>query len=123
MSATAASGVPTSLKVTSGPSTDTEINIDTPLGKYFARFNQNSLDAKIKDGARGLDIGGGDLQISFRRTVRVPTQSANGMPSKLPYEMGSFPLYNVSEFSNLPRQMIERGGVFMPMYRMSFTLL
>ena len=34
------------LKVTSGPSTDVEVNIDTPLGKYSVKFNSNSLDAK-----------------------------------------------------------------------------
>lgn len=120
MPTTSAYDIPNSLKVTSGPSTGSEINIDTPLDKYFARFS--SLDAKIKDSE--LHIGNGNLRISFRRTVRVPTQTADGQPSCLPQGLGRFPLYNVAEFPNLPRQMMEKGGVFMPMYRMfSITLL
>ena len=121
MSTTRASNIPNSLKVTSGPSTDTEINIDTPLGKYFSRFRSNSVDAKIKDSE--LHIARGDLKITFRRTVRVPAQTVDGKPSRLPLGMGPFPLYNVAEFPNLPPQMIEKGGVFMPMYRKSSITL
>ena len=124
MSATTSSNIPNSLKVTSGPSTDAEINIDTPLGKYFARFNPNSLDAKINGGKETkLHIGGDDLQISFRRSVRVPAQKVDGLPSYLPPGLGLFPLYNVAEFPNLPRRMIEKGGVFMPIYRTSSLTL
>ena len=119
MSTTTASLIPRSLKVTSGPSTDAEINVDTPLGKYFARFNPNSLDAKIDTDE--LHIGEGDLRISFRRTIRVPTQTVDGQLSQLPPGLGSFPLYNVAEFPNIPRQMVEKGGAFMPMYRTSST--
>ena len=118
MSNTTAFSIPNSLKVTSGPSTDTEINIDTPLVKYFARFNSNSnpLQAKFKSGE--LQIGEGDLRISFRRTVRVPPNSVDVKPSSLPQGLGRFPLYSVADFPNLPRQMIEKRGFFMPMYRM-----
>ena len=114
-------GFPNRLKVTSGPSTDAEINIDTPLRKYLARWNPSLLDAKIEDNE--LLIGEGDLEISFRRTVRVPAHEVDGKPSHLPPGMGRFPLYNVAEFSNFPRQMIEKGGVFMPMYRKSSITL
>ena len=120
MSTTTASNIPNSLKVTSGPSTDTEINIDTSFGRYFARFNPNSLDAKIRDST--LDIGERDLQISFNRTVRVPAQKADGQPSSLPPGLGQFPLYNVAEFPNLPHRMVAKGGAFMPMYRTSSTI-
>ena len=123
MSDTTASNIPTSLKVISGPSTETEINIDTPLGKYFARFNPNSLDAKINKDTDELYIGEGALRISFRRTIRVPTQTVDGRLSQLPPGLGSFPLYNVAEFPNLPRRMIEKGGAFMPMYRTSTITL
>lgn len=117
MSTTATFNIPKSLKVTSGPSTNTEINIDTPFGKYFARFNPNSLDASIE--CSTLDIGEGDLKISFRRTVRVPAQNVDDEPSCLPPNLGPYPLYNVAEFPNLPRWMIEKGGAFITMYRMS----
>ena len=116
MSTKAASKIPSSLRVTSGPSTDTEIHIDTPLGKYFARFHSNPFDAKIKNSELFI----GDLQISFRRTVRVPAQTVDDQPSRLPPDLGPFPLYNVAEFSNLPHQMIQKGGCLMPMYRTFF---
>ena len=121
MSTKATSKIPNSLEVTSGPSTDDEINIDTPLVKYFARFHSNSFDAKIKNSE--LFIGEGDLRISFRRTIRVPTQTVDDQPSRLPPDLGPFPLYNVAEFSNLPYQMRQKGGAFMPMYRTSFITL
>ena len=120
MPTTAASKIPNSLKVTYGPSTDSEINIDTSLGKYFARFHSNLFDSKIKNSE--LFIGEGDLRISFRRTVRVPSGAVD-KPSRLPPDLGPFPLYNVAEFSNLPHQMIEKGGALMPMYRTFFITL
>ncbi len=55
------------------------------------------------------------LSISFQRTVRVPD---NQDISALPPGLGAFPLYPVSEHaSNLPTDMVAKGGVFSPMYR------
>ena len=141
MSTATASRTPKRLKVTSSPSTDVEINIDTPLAKYFARFSPNVLDAEIVSndlrvgrctwwdrcnpklfGAKikcsELSIGKGNLRISFMRTVRIPNR-VDAQPGNLPQGMDEFPLYNVADFPNLPRRMREKGGALMPIYRMS----
>jgi len=56
----------------------------------------------------------GDLDISFRRTVRVPD---NQQISKLPPDLGKFPLFQVKDYaSKMPAEMAAKGGLFMPMY-------
>jgi hypothetical protein len=56
-----------------------------------------------------------DLEISFRRTVRVPD---NHQISHLPPDLGTFPLKPVSNhFETLPTEMVAKGGLFFPMYR------
>ncbi|KIY01351.1 uncharacterized protein Z520_02903 [Fonsecaea multimorphosa CBS 102226] len=55
------------------------------------------------------------LQISFKRTVRVPDNSGT---SQLPPDLGNFPLYKVQTYANsLPPEMVAKGGVFLPMYQ------
>ena len=55
------------------------------------------------------------LRISFHRTVRVPDDDKD---HDLPPSLGRFPLFNVSAFaSTLPQDMVEKGGVFFPMYQ------
>ncbi|KAI1456079.1 hypothetical protein F4805DRAFT_468314 [Annulohypoxylon moriforme] len=56
-----------------------------------------------------------DLDISFRRTIRVPD---NAGESKLPPDLGQFPLFKVRDYAHrLPPEMTAKGGVFMPMYQ------
>lgn len=55
------------------------------------------------------------LDISLQRTIRVPD---NAKTYNLPPDMGEFPVYNVSDFaSKLPASLVEKGGVFIPIYR------
>lgn len=58
---------------------------------------------------------GGDLRISFRRTIRVPD---NHQESFLPPDLGAFPLKRVSQYADkLPPRMSANGGLLFPMYR------
>lgn len=55
------------------------------------------------------------LRISFRRTIRVPD---NKELSKLPPDLGGFQLHKVQDYTErLPRNLVEKGGVFFPMYQ------
>lgn len=55
------------------------------------------------------------LAISFHRTIRVPD---NAQVSQLPPSLGSFPLYKIHDYaSRLPKDMVDKGGVFFPMYQ------
>lgn len=54
------------------------------------------------------------LDISFRRTVRVPD---NGRRYDLPPDCGAFPLFSTKRFQkNLPKDIADTGGVFLPIY-------
>ncbi|KAG1767368.1 hypothetical protein EV702DRAFT_1147118 [Suillus placidus] len=87
---------------------DFQINPRELLSAQLPRNNDES-------GADSLSIDSGSLTIYFRRTVRVP-ETAN--PNRLPPGLGSFPLYNVAEFSHvLPQNMVEKGGLFIAMYQ------
>ncbi|KAF2865627.1 integral membrane protein [Massariosphaeria phaeospora] len=55
------------------------------------------------------------LEITFRRTIRVPD---NQHISNLPPSLGKFPLKPVSKFADkMPRDMAAKGGLFLPMYQ------
>lgn len=55
------------------------------------------------------------LEISFHRTIRVPD---NEQVFQLPPNLGSFPLYKIQDYaSSLPQDMVEKDGVFFPMYQ------
>lgn len=57
----------------------------------------------------------GALKIMFQRTVRV---SDNGSENNLPPGLGTFSLYNLSDYkSTLPSAMSDKGGYFLPMHR------
>ncbi|KAI0124148.1 integral membrane protein [Xylariales sp. AK1849] len=77
--------------------------------------------AKFSCGVRGDAIKITDnlskakLDITFRRTIRVPD---NAGASKLPPDLGKFPLYKVHDYaSKLPAKIAATGGVFFPMYQ------
>lgn len=70
---------------------------------------------KVQDVIQIEDASGEELEISFRRTVRVPDGDGE---SDLPPSMGKFPLYSVASYEDkLPAPMALKGGVFLPMYR------
>jgi hypothetical protein len=53
--------------------------------------------------------------IGFQRTLRIPDDNRT---YPLPAGLGHFPLHHVDDFANnVPRQWLERGGVFLPMYQ------
>ena len=59
------------------------------------------------------------IDISFQRTIRVPD---NNDTSELPPSMGTFPLYSVTKYHDrLPTDMVNKGGLFFPMYRTSIS--
>jgi hypothetical protein len=61
-----------------------------------------------------IDVDG-CLSISFHRTIRIPDDD-DSYP--LPPSLGPFPLLNVYDFkSSLLRDAVEKGDVFIPMYR------
>ncbi|KAG2126067.1 hypothetical protein DEU56DRAFT_892141 [Suillus clintonianus] len=112
------------VKLTSGKSSynqnDFQINQDEPLISFFNHcLPREPLSAQLprhdnEFGADSLSIND-SLTISFRRTIRVPE---TGKSNNLPPGLGSFPLYNVSEFSHiLPQDMVEKGGLFLAMYQ------
>ncbi|KAG2074939.1 hypothetical protein BDR04DRAFT_1070838 [Suillus decipiens] len=113
------------IKLTSGKSlygpNDFQINEDESLISFFNHcLPREPLSAKLPRngtdcGAGCLSIDCGSLEIFFRRTIRVPETNR---PSNLPPGLGTFPLYNVAEFSHvLPRDMVEKGGLFFAMYQ------
>jgi len=56
-----------------------------------------------------------DLSISFQRTVRV---SDNNSTNDLPPDLGSFPLFETSDYQEtLPSQIAAKGGYLLPMHR------
>jgi len=56
-----------------------------------------------------------NLIISFHRTLRVPDDNEQ---HALPPGLGRFPLFNVQAFkANLPQDMVEKGGMLLPMYQ------
>ena len=56
-----------------------------------------------------------DFTISFQRTLRIPV---DGKQYPLPPGLGKLPLYRVEDYaSKLPKEWVEQGGVFMPMYQ------
>jgi hypothetical protein len=60
------------------------------------------------------------FDIAFMRTIRVPD---DGKVHKLPPGLGQFPLFNIASFKDrLPQDMIDKGGIFFPIYREYFIL-
>jgi len=75
----------------------------------------NSLDDTVVTGAATEIVVDKKLKISFHRTVRVPDDNKQ---HALPPGLGCFPLFNVGAFkSSLPQDMVEKGGIFLPMYQ------
>ena len=73
-------------------------------------------------GAGWLDlvtIDAEKLQISFRRTIKVPD---NDDTSLLPPNLGTFPLYSVDALDEkLPDGMATKGGILFPIHSGAFN--
>lgn len=75
----------------------------------------SSLGHKSIRVSYGCDV----LDISFRRTVRVPD---NGDAYDLPPDCGPFPIFSIKQnASKLPKEMTSKGGLFIPIYGKSIT--
>ena len=97
------------------------INIDDSL-IHFANLEDGqgqSVEACLglatsTSGFQALEVDR-NLQIKFHRTVRMPDDNRL---HHLPPSLGTFPLYNVSAFSDhLPEHIAKSGGVFFPMWQ------
>ncbi|KAJ4139747.1 hypothetical protein NW768_001091 [Fusarium equiseti] len=70
-----------------------------------------SPTTKVRNGFFQMD----DLEIHFRRTLRVPK---NRDSNDTPKEFGHFVLYKVDDYAGkLPLSMAQEGGLFIPMYQ------
>ncbi|RPB20365.1 ubiquitin-domain-containing protein [Terfezia boudieri ATCC MYA-4762] len=83
---------------------------------YTVQFLVISEDVDIVSARNDFDALTPDsITISFHRTVRVPDDNKQ---HELPPNLGCFPLFNVAAFkSSLPQDMVEKGGMFLPMYQ------
>jgi len=60
------------------------------------------------------------LEVTFHRTLRMPDDKKL---HSLPQSLGIFPLFNVDAFSSqLPDHVIERSGIFFPMWQRGKSL-
>ncbi len=76
---------------------------------------ESSENTKAKDVLQVHRACGDELEISFRRTIRVPDGKDN---SELPPDLGTFPLYSAADYQRtLPQVIAAKGGGFFPMYR------
>lgn len=78
----------------------------------------NQLGIRLAEGRESIIIEryqGEQLEISLRRTIRVPD---NGKAYNLPPGCGAFPLYSVDDHrTQLSGDMVAKGGLFIPVYR------
>lgn len=107
----------------SGPGkTRLTINENESLVSFFNKVYHGeevacSIDTdRVSTNCISLDAGSGKLDISFKRTIRVPDDRKT---HNLPPGLGEFPIFNIAKFSKtLPLDTVEKGGVFIAMYRM-----
>lgn len=81
-----------------------------------SREETSATSINIRRGWQNL-TSPNSLSIEFKRTIRV---SDNNNTNDLPPSLGSFPLYQTSDYlETLPLPMAAKGGYFLPMHRMS----
>ncbi|KAJ0335267.1 hypothetical protein COL922a_009470 [Colletotrichum nupharicola] len=54
------------------------------------------------------------LDIHLNRTIRVPD---NRDTNSLPPGLGQFPLFKIRDYPGMPKDILEKGGIFFPMYQ------
>ncbi|KAK2752334.1 hypothetical protein FQN55_007374 [Onygenales sp. PD_40] len=70
----------------------------------------HGMDCSLAQSQDAIALNGGNLQVSFHRTIRVP---AIDTPFHLPPHLGRFPLYSVKQFDQrLPEHIVSTGGLF-----------
>jgi hypothetical protein len=101
------------------------INCHETLASFFSNLAPSSLETDLvsssNKSANFLDTVRVRLgkersfEIDFMRTVRVPD---DGKVYNLPPGLGRFPLFNIASFQDqLPREMVDKDGIFLPVYR------
>ncbi|OQO11829.1 hypothetical protein B0A48_03556 [Cryoendolithus antarcticus] len=84
-------------------------------GGYLGRKGQRIHDGLFISRQGKPDEYSQRLHISFKRTIRV---SDNDGTADLPPDLGNFPLYDVSKYSEtLSEDVSVKGGYFFPMYQ------
>jgi hypothetical protein len=100
-----------------------EINQNETFAAFYTRMGvswQANFSLQNEGNNSELCVNDNGLKIKFRRTIRVPD---DGNSHHLPPGLGQFPLFNVASFAaSLPQDSIDKGGVFLPMYRMCYSL-
>jgi hypothetical protein len=103
-----------------------KINQNETLASFFARITPSFVETTLELEATAsggmfpdtLRVTKGktkSFDIGFMRTIRVPD---NGKVHNLPPGLGRFPLFNISSFKDrLPEEMVNKGGIFLPIYR------
>ena len=97
------------------------LHVDEPLIACSNRGQNVEFElvnnAEIVNDDKCADVLGIDDEIAvvFHRTVRMPDDDRL---HSLPASLGTFPLYNVADYADrLPNNIIEKGGVFLPMWQ------
>jgi len=99
------------------------INHNETLASFFAQIAPSPVETALEPAINKpfpdtLKVSTGKsrfFEIAFMRTIRVPD---DGKVHNLPPGMGRFPLFNIASFNKrLPPEMVEKGGVFFPIYR------
>ena len=98
------------------------ININDPLIAFANRQFRKAVKFNVNEDVPS-DYGtpmdslkeDGGLEISFHRTIRMPDDDKL---HQLPGSLGTFPLFNVSAYTDhLPDKIVQQGGVFLPMWQ------
>jgi hypothetical protein len=88
-------------------------------GKHRSRTKASKDPGGYKSLRFEYECNRSTLDVSFRRTVRVPD---NQRSYDLPPDGGAFPLFSVNRYrEQLPAEIADKGGVFLPIYRKLFT--
>src|SRR5438045_2860571 len=102
------------------------INLNETLASFFAHLAPSPVETNLvsesapssnsfPNAVKACAGKSRFLDIAFMRTVRVPD---DGKVHNLPPGLGRFPLFNVGSFKDrLPPEMVDKGGIFFPIYR------
>ena len=99
--------------------TSKQINIDDTFIHFYNHEDGDAMMTAEIGSPSSSDFGtltvDGSLKITFHRTLRMPDDNKL---HQLPQSLDTFPLYNVDAFSSrLPGYIVERSGIFFPMWQ------
>ncbi|KAF2021493.1 hypothetical protein BU24DRAFT_417132 [Aaosphaeria arxii CBS 175.79] len=108
------------IKITDGPSTADEINVNDKLVSHANAHHGDKIAYDIKssnhskEAKKSLKNNTG-FGISFQRTTRMPDDNKL---HQLPPSLGTFDLFNISAYEDrIPKKIRDVGGVFFPMWQ------